>query len=149
MSLSCASLLTREYVDGVAARYRGNSCAIRLLSIAAACPAEVALHALQAAAATLREGSTSTLIYGEVCKRLAALAPAAFKADEAWVAATDAAAAARSAELEKELAQANSSAIRDSMRVRAGPRPRARTRADCTPTHTAIFSPAPIAARAV
>ena len=141
-----ASLLTREYVDGIAARYRGTSCAIRLLSLAAACPAEVAAHALQAAAAKLREGSTSTALYCDVSKRLAALAPAAFKADEAWIAATDAAAAARFAELEKELAQANSSAIRDSMHVRAAARPRDPTRA--TPRARGPPHPGPLTPRA-
>jgi hypothetical protein len=114
------SLLTTDYIDGIASRYSGNAAAMRLLSLCNGCGAgaDVQRYALATAIAKVKEPPCmNTNLYASLHSRLASLQPDAPK-DTAWMSATESSASARRHELERSLNQARSSAIRDQLRVR-------------------------------
>jgi hypothetical protein len=118
--------MNKEYVEGLLSRYKGNALGYRLLSVSASCSGEVQLFALLSGVSSVTVGTQlpggaqvwNTVLYATLLSRLQTSHPGALKPDTAWVAATDAKMAALQSELEQESQQANSSAIRDTMRVR-------------------------------
>ncbi len=109
-------------------RYKGNALGYRLLAVSASCGGEVQKFALLSGVSSVTQGSQlpggaqvwNTALYSTLLSRLQTSHPGALKPDTAWLAATDAKMAALQSELEQESLQANSCAIRDTMRVRGG-----------------------------
>ncbi len=119
--------LTRDHVEGILSRYKGSAAALRLNFLASQCGGDVQRAALQGALDKLSQGVVvgaspvfNTALHKRVHDSLSSTFADAPKLDAALLGATEAKMLARQAELEREVQQATSCAIRDSMRVSGG-----------------------------